>query len=140
MAFVLDLQSICDQSPVHRRLGLRVASGEEGLVIRADLGSEVANSAEGKVVHGGLAATVLDAAATLCLVAASGSDWVTVDLRVDYLSPLPVGPVEAGAEVLSCGRTIGHARAWIGARGEPQAAIASATFRRGAPLPGPDRD
>jgi uncharacterized protein (TIGR00369 family) len=137
MGLAPDLQAICDQSPIHRELGLRAERAPGGVIVRAEFTANSANGPDGVVVHGGLIAVLLDAAATFALIADTGCDWTTVDIRVDYLLPLAVGWVEATGEPVSVGRTLGRARAVLsGGDGRP-AALAIATFRRGPQLLSP---
>jgi uncharacterized protein (TIGR00369 family) len=133
-----DLQFICDQSPIHRELGLRAESTSTGVIVRGDFTSASANGPDGLVVHGGLIAVLLDAAATFALIADTGCDWTTVDLRVDYLLPLAVGRAEATGEPVSVGGTLSRARAVLVGSDGRTAALAIATFRRGPQLAGPD--
>jgi uncharacterized protein (TIGR00369 family) len=58
--------------------------------------------------HGGVAATLLDTSLAFALIAATDSDWTTVDLRVDYLRPLGLGTVTARGSVVHAGRRIGR--------------------------------
>ncbi len=134
MKFFSDLQEVCDQSAVHRTLGLEVRSSEGGTVLVTQLGSSWTNDGEGDTIHGGVASLLLDTAATLALIGATGDDWTTVDLRVDFLVPLTEGPIEARGTVLHAGRTLGRAQASVLNSGEQPCAIATGTFRRGRRL------
>jgi uncharacterized protein (TIGR00369 family) len=138
MAQLPDLQAICDQSPIHRELGLRIEPTSAGVIVRGKFTSNSASGPDGLVIHGGLIAVLLDATATFALIAGTGCDWTTVDLRVDYLLPLAVGRVEATGETVSAGRTIGRARAVLTGSDGRTAALAIATFRRGPQLTNPD--
>ena len=109
----LDLQALCDQVPLHRNLGMAINRTERGVTCRATVSSDfVADTARG-TVHGDILATVLDTVVTFALIASSGQDWVTVDLRVDYLRPVLAGTVTAEGEVLRAGRRLGSARATL---------------------------
>lgn len=134
MQLLSDLQQVCDQSPIHRVLGLKVKESVGGAVLVADLQSNWANSSEGDAVHGGVIALVLDAATTLALIAATGDDWTTVDLRIDFLRPLAVGPLEARGKVLHAGRTLGRAKATVVDGDDRSCAVAIGTFHHGPPL------
>jgi uncharacterized protein (TIGR00369 family) len=137
MGLLPDLQTICDLSPIHRKLGLRAEPTAGGVIVRGTFTSNSTNGPDGLVVHGGLIAVLLDAAATFALIADTGCDWTTVDLRVDYLLPLAVGRVEATGEPVSVGRTLGRARAVLTGSDGRTAALAIATFRRGPQLLSP---
>ena len=61
-------------------------------------------------VHGGFAATILDSA-TGCGVhtmLGPGDNYVTIDLNVQLLKPLPIGtPLKARARVIHCSKRLG---------------------------------
>lgn len=106
------LQALLEETPLHRALGLEVTeAGGDRLVLAARPSSEHAIGPE--QLHGGTVASILDTAATFALIAATGSDWGTVDLRVDFLRPAPVGPLEATGHVLHAGRRLGRACAEV---------------------------
>jgi uncharacterized protein (TIGR00369 family) len=124
----VDLQALCDQAPLHQDLGITVSRTERGVTCRATVGDRFVVDAARGTVHGGIIATLLDTAVTFALIAGSGHDWVTVDLRVDYLRPVLAGTGTTEAEVLRAGRRIGSARATLcDARGN-QCAVAIGTF------------
>jgi uncharacterized protein (TIGR00369 family) len=128
-----DLQRLLDGTPVHRALALRVVSFDPdgGLILRADANAEHAGTDGGEFLHGGVIATVLDTAATFALIAATGDDWSTVDLRLDYLRPAPAGALEARAAVVQAGRRLGRATAeLVPAGSERMLARAAGTFVR----------
>jgi uncharacterized protein (TIGR00369 family) len=132
-----DLQRLIDTSPVHRALRLRVAAAEpERLRLAAETGPDHAGEDGSKFLHGGVIATLLDAAATFALIQASGTDWGTVDLRIDFVRPAPAGPLFADAATLHVGRRLGRARAELT---DPSSgrllATAVGTFARTAPAP-----
>lgn len=123
-----DLQELYERSPLHRWLGLSVSGGEDGgVVLRGLLNPVVAVDASRGIVHGGIVTALLDIAATFALVAHTGRDWFTADLRVDFLRLAAVGRVEVCAHVLRAGSTLGRATAQLGADGEV-CAIATGTW------------
>jgi uncharacterized protein (TIGR00369 family) len=127
-----ELQRLLDTTPLHRALGLRVASvGDAGVVLRAEAGPAHLVEDGAGYLHGGVVATVLDSAATFALIAATGTDWSTVDLRVDYLRPVPAGVLEIRGSAVQIGRRLGRARAEVRAAGAgPVLASATGTFVR----------
>jgi len=129
---VSELQRLLDTTPLHRALGLRVASvGGGGIVLRAEAGPDHLVEDGGDYLHGGVVATVLDSAATFALIGATGTDWSTVDLRIDYLRPAPPGPLEIRGAVIQVGRRLGRAGAEVvAAGGGPVLASATGTFVR----------
>jgi uncharacterized protein (TIGR00369 family) len=109
-----ELQRLLDSTPLHRALRLRVVSvGDDGVVLRAEAGPEHLVEDGGDYLHGGVVATALDSAATFALIGATGDDWSTVDLRVDYLRPVPAGPLEIRGTAVQIGRRLGRARAEV---------------------------
>jgi uncharacterized protein (TIGR00369 family) len=127
-----DLQRMLDAGPVHRALGLRVArSGDGDVVLRAEAGAEHLGEDGADFLHGGVVATVLDTAATFALIGATGTDWSTVDLRVDYLRPAPAGQLEARGSTLHIGARLGRATAELfAADSDRLVARATGTFAR----------
>ncbi len=125
-----ELQRLVDTSPVHRALGLRARAAQAGVVFDASPGPEHTTD-ERDVLHGGVVATILDTAATFALIDSTGADWSTVDLRIDYLRPAPVAPLEVSGHVVQAGRRIGRARAELAERGSGRLlASAVGTFVR----------
>jgi uncharacterized protein (TIGR00369 family) len=104
------LQRLLDESPVHRGLGLLAVATDGGVLLDAGPGPEHSVGG-GAHLHGGVIATILDTAATFALIDATGSDWSTVDLRVDYLRPAPVAALRATGHAVHAGRQLGRARA-----------------------------
>jgi uncharacterized protein (TIGR00369 family) len=133
-----ELQQLLDSTAVHRALGLRAVSSAAGqLVLHAAAGAEHAVTDGGQFLHGGVIATVLDTAATFALIAATGDDWSTVDLRVDYVRPVPAGALEARAAVVHAGRKLGRAAAEIVEASSGRVlATATGTFIRAEPATG----
>ena len=60
------------------------------------------------VVHGGVIATLVDTAVAIAIIGASepGARFTTVELKVNYLSPIRGGRVVADARLLRNGRQI----------------------------------
>jgi uncharacterized protein (TIGR00369 family) len=109
----LDLQALCDESPVHRQLGVIVRRTGDGVTLEALIGSEFVSGGASDIVHGGIVGTLLDAAATFALIGRTEHDWVTVDFRVDYLRPTRTGPATVKGHVVRAGRSIGRAGATL---------------------------
>jgi uncharacterized protein (TIGR00369 family) len=124
----LDLQEICDQVPFHRLLGLQVRRTEEGVTFDADVGPDFVLDTDSGIIHGGIVGSLLDTAATFALIAATNHDWVTVDLRVDYLRPARGGALTIDGDVVRAGRTIGRAGARLRDGSDSLCAIALGTF------------
>jgi uncharacterized protein (TIGR00369 family) len=111
MSNELDLQALCDESPFLVALGVRIERSAQGVVLQTALGSGFSVDGRRKTAHGGVVASLLDTAATFALIAQSNHDWVTVDLRVDYLRPTSLGQVTVQGEIVYAGRSLGRARA-----------------------------
>jgi len=107
-----DLQRLLDASPVHRALRLRVACAD-GTSVRLEAGTGPEHTGEdgSPYLHGGVIATLLDTTATFALIQATGADWGTVDLRVDFVRPAPAGPLLAEGSAVHFGRRLGRANA-----------------------------
>jgi uncharacterized protein (TIGR00369 family) len=104
------LQRWVDEAPFHAQLGrLTITATEGGVELAADLPPSGANEPGGAVAHGGVAASLLDTSLSFALIARTGTDWTTVDLRIDYLRPVPLGTVMATGRVVRAGRRIGRA-------------------------------
>jgi uncharacterized protein (TIGR00369 family) len=105
------LQTYLDEAPLHALLGgFSVAATETGVALHGSLFAAAENAAGSTIAHGGAAATLLDTALTFALIAATDLDWTTVDLRVDYLRPVPIASVRVTGEVVHTGRRIGRAQ------------------------------
>jgi uncharacterized protein (TIGR00369 family) len=133
-----DLQRLLDGTPVHRALRLRaVRSDEVGLLLAAEATAEHLGADGHPFLHGGVVATLLDTAAPVAGIAATGTDWSTVDLRLDYLRPVPAGALEARSHAGHAGRRLGRASAELVVAGTDRVlASASGTFVRSEPETG----
>lgn len=108
-----ELQDLLDAIPAQRRHRLIIESIADSVLLGGRLGPEDARATDADQAHGGVVAALLDTAATLALVATDGRPWVTVDLRIDYLRPLPLGDVVVLGSALRVGRTVGRSTAEI---------------------------
>jgi uncharacterized protein (TIGR00369 family) len=129
----LDLQGISDEVPFHTRLGLKVRRTGESVAFDADIGADYVVDRDSGAIHGGIVASLLDTAATFALIAQTDHDWITVDLRIDYLRPSRSGPLTITGDVLRAGRSIGRARAELTDQTGAVCATAIGTF---APVQG----
>jgi uncharacterized protein (TIGR00369 family) len=78
-------------------------------VLEGSMSAATRNAAGSAVAHGGAAAMLLDAALTFALISQTDHHWTTVDLRIDYLRPVPIAAVRVIGEVVRAGRRIGRA-------------------------------
>lgn len=105
------LQQIFDGIPAHAPHPLRLSLTDGVLTMRGVLDDRSARGEGMDQIHGGVIAALLDTAATLVLAAADGEIWATVDLRVDYLRPVPIGACHLEASVLRAGRRVARSTA-----------------------------
>jgi uncharacterized protein (TIGR00369 family) len=135
---ISELQHLLDQSPVHRALRIQAEHAPAGEVrFRCQPGPEHAGEDGAAFLHGGVIATLLDAAATFALIQASGTDWATVDLRVDYLRPAPCTALVISGSAVHAGGRLGRATAELSEPGAGLLATAAGTFTRLQPLQRP---
>lgn len=129
MAGGLDLQAICASHPLHRQLQLRLDPELPGTRMVAEVpGSWLA---PGEAVHGGVLATIVDTAAVFALIAATGHDWTTVDLRLDYLAPVAGQQLAADSELWHIGGAIARVQCRLREVTGETAVVGVGTFRRG---------
>jgi uncharacterized protein (TIGR00369 family) len=133
-----ELQRLLDSSPVHRALRLRVVRADDaGVRLAAEAGPEHTGEDGGQFLHGGVVATLLDTAATFALIQATGVDWGTADLRVDFVRPAPAGALHADATAVHVGRRLGRASAELSDASTARLlASATGTFVRNVQEPG----
>lgn len=105
-----ELQQLLNTSPVHTALALKVRLAGEELVLDAAPGPAYSVDG-GSFLHGGVIATILDTAATFSLINATGTDWSTVDLRIDYLRPVPLLSLQVTGRAVQVGQRFGRAAA-----------------------------
>lgn len=123
------LQTWLDEVPFHAQIGrLTIRRTEEGVEMDADLSPSGANERDGAIAHGGVAATLLDSALTFALIVQTETDWSTVDLRVDYLRPVPLGAVRVTGRVVRAGRRVGRAEGRLFDDQDAECARAVGTF------------
>lgn len=123
-----DIAALFAMTPLHRRLGVAVSKVEGGVLFSGEVDPEFARADGMPFLHGGAVGTLLDSAATFALVAETGKVWATVDLRVDYLRPVPLGAVEVRGTVVRAGSAIGRAGAELRDAEGNLCATAVATF------------
>jgi uncharacterized protein (TIGR00369 family) len=105
------LQRVFDGIPAHNAHPMRLSMTNGMLIMRGTLDTRSARGEGMDQLHGGVIAALLDTAATLVLDAVDGETWSTVDLRVDYLRPVPLGPCRVEASVVRAGRRVARSTA-----------------------------
>ncbi len=119
--------------PFHSVLGLEAVryQPDDGTVfIRLPGDPQLGRSRQQAFFHGGVLAAMADIAAHAAIAVQVGHPVPTVDLRMDYLRPAPLGELMAEATPLQVGRSIGRADVRIRTVGETPVlvAVARATF------------
>ena len=118
--------------PLHRFLGIEVGPAAADGHVRLRLPYRPAwrvSVEPAPMLHGGLSALLLDAAANMAVMAATGRDVSTVDLRVDYLRAAPPGDLDAEGWVVRTGRVLAVADAAVTDAGGAVVAVGRGTFR-----------
>ncbi|MGA9775128.1 MAG: PaaI family thioesterase [Candidatus Dormiibacterota bacterium] len=126
------LQALCDAHRLHR--DLRLVLGDGGRALSAVVPEMWLGADEGDAVHGGILATVIDVAAVFALIAATGHDWSTVDLRLDYLRPVRTAALSVTSEPLHVGRSLARVQSRLLDESGALSVVGSGTFRRGPQL------
>ena len=110
-------------------LGFEVEAVEKGI---ATLRMEVREDHKqlNGVVHGGILAALADTAAAVAAytIIPKGAALATIELKINYLEPVPGGKIKADARILRAGRNFVVAECEIFTDGEALAAKALLTF------------
>lgn len=122
------LQQAFDGIPAHAAHPMRLSMADGVLTMRGTLDARSARGEGMDQLHGGVIAALLDTAATLVLDAADGGTWSTVDLRVDYLRPVPLGTCHLEASVIRAGRRVARSTASMYDGASRLCAIATGAF------------
>lgn len=106
----MDATELFGTSPFHNWLGCEIEQmDQKGVVLLLPFREEFVGDPEHPAYHGGVLAALIDAAGTFALVAKTGHDWITVDMRVDYQRAARPGPITARAVTVRAGRRFGLA-------------------------------
>lgn len=106
----VDAAALFRTSPFHQWLDCEIERmDEDEVVLTLRFREEFVGDPEHPTYHGGVLAALIDAAGTFALIAATGRDWITVDMRVDYRRAAGPGAVTARAVPVRTGRTLGLA-------------------------------
>jgi uncharacterized protein (TIGR00369 family) len=111
--------------PFHAFLGPEPVSADAKtgtVVIRIPYRAEFRRAADSNDIHGGVVAAVIDLAAHAAVAVQTGRMAPTVDLRIDYLRPVPGVDLYATARTLKVGYSI--ARVDVEIRGAETACLA----------------
>lgn len=124
------VQRVFDGIPAHAPHPMRLSMTDGVLTMRGTLDARSARGEGMDQLHGGVIAALLDTAATLVLDAADGQTWSTVDLRVDYLRPVPLGACHVEASVIRAGRRVARSTASLYDSASRLCATATGAFVR----------
>jgi uncharacterized protein (TIGR00369 family) len=122
--------------PFHAFLQLQAVAAEpaDGLIVlRLPYRLEFRRASDVGDIHGGVLAAVIDIAAHAAIAVHTGRMAPTIDLRIDYLRPVPGVDLTVTARTLRVGRTIGRADVEITAGpGFPLLAVGRGSFSTAA--------
>lgn len=107
----IDLQAIFDEIPFHGDHRFTVTAAGDGVRFEGVLADNSGRHSGSAQAHGGAVAAILDTAASLAIMNTTGQPWSTVDLRVDYLRPVPLDSITVVGRVVRAGRQVGRATA-----------------------------
>jgi uncharacterized protein (TIGR00369 family) len=96
---------------LHRDLEVGIEPCADGVKLRGRVGERFARGDGLPTMHGGGVAALLDSALVWAVVVTTQRIWTTVDLRIDYLRPVPLGEVEVRGTVVRAGSSIARSRA-----------------------------
>jgi len=128
----VDLQALFNGIPFHRDHQFTVTAAAGGVRFEGSLPHTSGRGSGSAQAHGGAVAAILDTAATLAIMNETGQSWATVDLRVDYLRPVPLDSVSVIGCVVRAGRQVGRATAELHDGSGRLCATAVGTFVRAA--------
>lgn len=96
-----------EQNPFPREVGIEIEAVENG---RARLTLDVTEKHQQLhgIMHGGAIATLIDTAVAFAIVGASepGAKFTTIELKINYLSPIVEGRIVADARLIRDGKRI----------------------------------
>lgn len=94
--------------PFARLLDIQVLDAEEGWALgRIDLQEKHASNPESGIAHGGVPYALADTIGGVAMSTVTDSVTPTIDMRIDYLQPSVGTYIEAEAEVVRTGGTVG---------------------------------
>jgi uncharacterized protein (TIGR00369 family) len=106
----VDIPALNAEAPFHRLLGLAVTQVRPGEVeVVLPYSDRLLATSTAPYIHGGAIATLIDVAGNFAIIAATGRDIPTIDLRVDYLRPVRGGALRAIGRAVKVGRRLGVA-------------------------------
>ncbi|MGQ0537123.1 MAG: PaaI family thioesterase [Methanobacteriota archaeon] len=109
---LVTLDDLIRVPPFHSYLDVRLLHAEPGRVrIRVPYKAEFIGNPLIPAWHGGILSALIDLAGGAALFTVCNVPTPTIDMRVDYIRPAVAGnDIVAEAEVLRCGKTVGHVR------------------------------
>jgi uncharacterized protein (TIGR00369 family) len=123
-----DAERLLASAPFHAAIGLELLEWGEGTIVLRFAPPVLVRAPDTGGVHGGAIATALDTAACFAVIAATGLDCATIDLRVDYLRPALDDEFRLEGRPLRVGRRFGRADATVATLDGGVVATARGTF------------
>lgn len=123
-----DAERLFASAPLHAAVGLEVVEWGGDAVALRFAPPPLVRAPETGAVHGGAIATALDTAACFAVIAATGVDCMTVDLRADYLRPALDDEFRVEGRLLRAGRQFAWADATAATLDGRVVATARGTF------------
>lgn len=115
--------------PFYRHLGIRlVGLGYGRSVLQLKVTRSLTQSAG--IAHGGVCASLIDSAVgiALCTLIKPDQAITTVEMKVNYLSPVPLGLMKARGKIIHKGRRIAVGEAVVRDKSDVLAAKGLVTF------------
>ncbi len=106
-----DAEQLLLDCPLHAAIGLELVEWEPGRTRFRFKPPALVRTVDGGLVHGGALVTALDVAACFAVIAQTGHDCSTVDLRTDFLRPA----LDPAFDVAGTLRRAGRRLAWADA-------------------------
>jgi uncharacterized protein (TIGR00369 family) len=123
-----DAQLLIDGVPLHDAVGLELADWGDGRVTFRFAPPPLCRDRVRGGVHGGAIVTALDTAACFAMIARTGQDCGTVDLRADFPRPALDAEFLVHGDVIRAGKRFGWAQATLEALDGRLVAAGRGTF------------
>ena len=108
------LQQLITRGPFNRWLNFTVvASGENGIEVKAGWREEWIVNPDRRYTHGGILSAIVDVAADYAIAAKLGRPVPTIDLRVDFHKAAMPGDLTAKARIVRMGTQYSTAEASV---------------------------
>jgi uncharacterized protein (TIGR00369 family) len=127
----MELKDIMNDSPFGELLGIEVTEiGEGEATGRLTFSDDIRSNSYGSVAHGGATYALADTVGGAAVVSLSRDISPTVDMRIDYLSPVTTD-LRATGEVIRHGSSLSVAHVNVYDADETRVATAHGTYKTG---------